>query len=101
MRFYPLKTCEEVARVSAGLIVQRINSFQPTEARPFVLGLPTGGTPVKTYELLVEMNKAGLVSFANVVTFNMDEYVGLPREHPESYWSFMHRVRKNIYYSKF
>ncbi len=37
------------------------------------------------------MHKAGRVSFKHVVTFNMDEYVGLPKEHPESYHSFMHR----------
>ena len=36
------------------------------------------------------MNKAGEVSFANVVTFNMDEYLGLPHEHDQSYWYFMH-----------
>ena len=59
--------------------------------RPFVLGLPTGGTPMTTYKALVEMHKAGQVSFKHVVTFNMDEYVGLPKEHPESYYSFMHR----------
>ena len=41
------------------------------------------------YKQLAKLNKAGKVSFANVVTFNMDEYVGIPREHPESYYSFM------------
>ncbi|STE87591.1 glucosamine-6-phosphate isomerase [Escherichia coli] len=64
---------------------------KPTADRPFVLGLPTGGTPMTTYKALVEMHKAGQVSFKHVVTFNMDEYVGLPKEHPESYYSFMHR----------
>ena len=53
------------------------------------MGLPTGGTPLTTYAELVKLNKAGEVSFANVVTFNMDEYVGLPESHPESYHSFM------------
>ncbi|XNM64262.1 glucosamine-6-phosphate deaminase [Escherichia coli] len=55
-----------------------------------MLGLPTGGTPLATYKVLVEMHKAGQVSFQHVVTFNMDEYVGLAKEHPESYHSFMH-----------
>ena len=58
--------------------------------RPFVLGLPTGSSPIGVYKKLAEMNKAGKVSFKNVVTFNMDEYVGLPREHDQSYWYFMH-----------
>lgn len=59
--------------------------------RPFVLGLPTGSTPLDTYAELIRMNKAGEVSFKNVVTFNMDEYVGLPEAHPESYHSFMYK----------
>ena len=60
------------------------------EDRPFVLGLPTGSSPLGVYKRLIEMNKAGKVTFRNVVTFNMDEYVGLPREHDQSYWYFMH-----------
>ena len=56
---------------------------------PFVLGLPTGSTPLSTYAELVRMVKAGELSFKNVISFNMDEYVGLPVEHPESYHSFM------------
>ena len=55
-----------------------------------MLGLPTGSSPIPIYAQLVAMYKRGEVSFANVVTFNMDEYVGLPREHEESYWHFMH-----------
>ena len=45
---------------------------------------------LKTYQELIKLNQAGEVSFKHVVTFNMDEYVGLPKEHPESYHSFMH-----------
>ncbi|HDO7238271.1 TPA: glucosamine-6-phosphate deaminase, partial [Klebsiella pneumoniae] len=71
-------------------IVNRINAFKPTAERPFVLGLPTGGTPLQTYKRLIELHKAGEISFKNVVTFNMDEYIGLPEEHPESYHSFMY-----------
>ncbi len=87
----PLTTAEQVGKWAARHIVNRINAFKPTADRPFVLGLPTGGTPMTTYKALVEMHKAGQVSFKHVVTFNMDEYVGLPKEHPESYYSFMHR----------
>ena len=58
--------------------------------KPFVLGLPTGSTPLGVYNKLIEMYKAGKVSFKNVITFNMDEYVGLPKKHDQSYWYFMH-----------
>ncbi|KAJ1864689.1 Glucosamine-6-phosphate isomerase (Glucosamine-6-phosphate deaminase) (GNPDA) (GlcN6P deaminase) [Coemansia sp. RSA 989] len=75
----------------ANYVRQRINEFKPTRKRPFVLGLPTGSTPVEVYWHLVDFYKRGLVSFRNVVTFSMDEYVGLPKTHPESYCSFMRR----------
>lgn len=70
-------------------VVKKINDFKPTAARPYVLGLPTGSTPLLLYGQLVEAYKQGKVSFQHVVTFNMDEYVDLARSHPESYHSFM------------
>lgn len=73
---------------AANHIIDAINSH--TGDRPFVLGLPTGSSPIGVYKNLVAANKAGRVTFKNVVTFNMDEYVGLPREHDQSYWYFMH-----------
>ncbi|WP_424410103.1 glucosamine-6-phosphate deaminase [Pasteurella sp. PK-2025] len=90
MRLIPLKNAEQVAKWSARYIVDRINQFNPSESRPFVLGLPTGSTPLKTYQELIALYQAGEVSFKHVVTFNMDEYVGLPKSHPESYHSFMY-----------
>lgn len=75
--------------VLANYIKERINQFNPTADRPFVLGLPTGSSPIGTYQKLVELYRQGQLSFEHVVTFNMDEYVGLPRDHPESYHSFM------------
>ena len=66
-----------------------VAQFQPSSERPFVLGLPTGSSPLGMYKALIELNREGKVSFRNVVTFNMDEYVGLPESHPESYHSFM------------
>jgi len=54
-----------------------------------VLGLPTGSTPLGTYKKLIELCDKGLVSFRHVVTFNMDEYVGISKDHPQSYHSFM------------
>jgi len=90
VRLIPLEKAQDVGLWSARHIVNRINAFKPTAERPFVLGLPTGGTPLNTYKRLIELHKAGEVSFKNVVTFNMDEYVGLPADHPESYRSFMY-----------
>ena len=55
-----------------------------------MLGLPTGSSPVIMYKKLIEAYNQKRVSFKNVVTFNMDEYVGLPVDHPESYHSFMY-----------
>lgn len=60
-----------------------------SQNKPFVLGLATGSTPIPTYTELVRIHKEEGLSFAHVITFNMDEYVGLPQEHPESYHSFM------------
>lgn len=74
---------------AAKYIADAINRKAATTSAPFVLGLPTGSTPLGTYQELIRLNKEGYVSFANVVTFNMDEYVGLPEEHPQSYHSFM------------
>jgi len=74
---------------TANYIAKSIIDFKPSEAKPFVLGLPTGSSPLGIYKELIKLNKKGVVSFKNVITFNMDEYVNLPREHPESYHSFM------------
>ena len=79
----------EVAQWTAAYIVEQIKQKASRSDAPFVLGLPTGSTPLETYRELIRLHKAGEVSFRNVITFNMDEYVGLPEEHPESYHSFM------------
>ncbi|MBR2367715.1 MAG: glucosamine-6-phosphate deaminase [Alistipes sp.] len=79
----------EVAAWAAAYIVEQINKKASNSDKPFVLGLPTGSTPLETYRELIRLHKAGEVSFRNVVTFNMDEYVGLEESHPESYHSFM------------
>ena len=76
---------------AADYVINRINEHNKRSDRPFVLGLPTGSSPIGMYRELVKAVSEGRVSFRNVVTFNMDEYVGLPEEHSESYYSFMHR----------
>ena len=80
---------DEVSLWVASYIRDRIVDYAPTAARPFVLGLPTGSSPLGTYRYLVDFHARGQLSFQYVITFNMDEYVDLPRDHPESYHSFM------------
>ena len=76
---------------AAHYIAARIKEKAARTNDPFVIGLCTGSTPIETYAELIRMVKAGELSFKNVISFNMDEYVGLPVEHPESYHSFMHK----------
>lgn len=89
MRLVIEDSSERVALWVATYVRKRIHDFKPTRERPFVLGLPTGSTPRLTYAKLIEFHRAGTLSFEHVVTFNMDEYVGLPESHPESYHTFM------------
>ena len=88
MRVVIQENYEKMCKWAADYIAARINAHAGD--RPFVLGLPTGSSPIGVYRELVRKNQAGELSFANVVTFNMDEYLGLPREHDQSYWYFMH-----------
>jgi len=74
---------------AANYVTRKINDFSLNESKPFVLGLPTGSSPLGMYKELIKLNKAGMVTFKNIVTFNMDEYANLPEDHPESYHSFM------------
>ena len=78
-----------ISQWAAEYVVSKINTAKPTAQKPFVLGLPTGSSPLGMYRALVAAHQAGRVSFEHVVTFNMDEYVGIPEEHPESYHTFM------------
>jgi glucosamine-6-phosphate deaminase len=89
MRLIIHRDYENACRWAASYIAGRINDFKPSAERPFVLGLPTGSSPLGIYRELIRLNKAGKVSFAQVVTFNMDEYVGLDENHPQSYHKFM------------
>lgn len=89
MRLIIKQDYQSISQWATDYVVARINAAKPTAERPFVLGLPTGSSPLGMYKALIEANKAGKVSFQNVVTFNMDEYIGLPEGHPESYHSFM------------
>lgn len=77
---------------AARYIAERIREKEASKpGEPFVIGLCTGSTPIETYAELARMVREGELSFKNVISFNMDEYVGLPEDHPESYHSFMHK----------
>jgi len=89
MRVIIQPTYELVSKWSANYVAKRINEFDPNKDKPFVLGLPTGSSPLGMYKELINLNKQGKVSFKFVTTFNMDEYVNIPQGHPESYHSFM------------
>ncbi len=80
---------EAMSRWAANYVANRIKEANPTPEKPFKLGCPTGSSPLGLYKELIKKYEAGEISFQNVITFNMDEYVHLPEEHPESYHSFM------------
>ncbi|MDR2921941.1 MAG: glucosamine-6-phosphate deaminase [Treponema sp.] len=80
---------EEASRWAAYYITGRINDYIKTSGKSFVLGLPTGSSPLLIYREFIRLNSEGKLSFANVHTFNMDEYVGLPPDHPQSYHYYM------------
>ena len=82
-------TEDNVGDWAAVYVMKKIREFNPTKDRKFVLGLPTGSTPLQMYKRLIEFYEKGLVSFEHVVTFNMDEYVGLEANHPQSYHYYM------------
>ena len=86
MKIIRAKDYKDMSRKAANII-----SAQVIMKPNCVLGLATGGTPVGTYKQLVEWYNKGDLDFSEVTTVNLDEYRGLPREHPESYWSFMHK----------
>jgi glucosamine-6-phosphate deaminase len=79
-------TEREVARALAARVAAAVN-----QSPGLVLGLPTGRTPVATYEELADLHAARRVSFAGVSTFNLDEFVGVDPRHPGSFRHFMER----------
>lgn len=89
MRLIIQSNYQKASKWAADYIVAKINQANPTSSKPYVLGLPTGSSPLGIYRELIDLNKKGKVSFKNVITFNMDEYVGIPQNHEQSYYTFM------------
>jgi glucosamine-6-phosphate deaminase len=89
MRIIIKKDYAEMSEWVSSYLKYKIKESQ-TSGESYVLGLPTGSTPLGVYNNLVNYHKNGELSFGNVTTFNMDEYVNLPKEHDQSYHYFMH-----------
>src|SRR5208283_3036889 len=76
---------DEMSRTAARIVARVIN-LKPNA----VLGMATGSTPLGLYKELVRMHREEGLDFSQVTTFNLDEYVGLPQQHEQSYHCFMH-----------
>lgn len=91
MNIIIVKNYEEMSIKAAHLFVAQLINKPDS-----VLGLATGSTPVGVYEQLIRFYKEGIISFKFAKAFNLDEYVGIPKNHPQSYWTFM----QNTFFSK-
>lgn len=87
MRLIITENYDRVSAWTAQYVVNKINAHKGD--KPFVLGLPTGSSPMGTYKELIRLYQAGEVSFKHVITFNMDEYCGISPDHDQSYYQFM------------
>jgi glucosamine-6-phosphate isomerase len=91
MRLIIKKNYDECAKWTADYMAGKIKKAETDNpGKPFVLGLPTGSTPLGVYKRLIALYEKKALSFRNIITFNMDEYVGLPASHPQSYHYFMY-----------
>jgi len=86
MRWIEVNTYEELSGKASEMIINAVKNNPNLK-----LGLATGSTPIGTYQRMIEDHKKNGTSYENVITVNLDEYVGLPKNHPESYRSFMDR----------
>ncbi len=93
MRVIIEPTYELLSKWAASYITRRIYQAKPTAKKPFVLGLPTGSSPIGTYKELIKLCKKGKVSFKHVITFNMDEYVGIPSGRPSGELPFVYEEK--------
>ena len=86
MIVHVFENAAQVARAAAALFTAQILKKPDS-----VLGLATGSTPIDTYQELIRLHKDGILDFSKVTTFNLDEYVGLPADHEQSYDYFMRK----------
>lgn len=84
MKVLMFKDHDEASHYAAQLVINQLK-----EKPDSVLGLATGSTPIELYDHLIDAVKAGEISFKEVSTFNLDEYLGIEADHPESFATFM------------
>ncbi|MCK4240890.1 MAG: glucosamine-6-phosphate deaminase [Candidatus Atribacteria bacterium] len=84
MEIKPISSYDEMSKLAAKMVAKQIKDKPNT-----VLGLATGSTPEGMYRELVKMHKEGELDLSQVITFNLDEYLGLSPEHPQSYHYYM------------
>ena len=84
MQVLVYKDAETIAKAAAAIFAGEITRKEGT-----VIGLATGSTPVPTYKELIRLNREGVLDFSKVISYNLDEYVGLKPDHPCSYRRFM------------
>jgi glucosamine-6-phosphate deaminase len=94
----------KMSKRAANYVAKKIIVAKPTAKKPFVLGLPTGSSPLGMYRELIELNKRGVISFENIITFNMDEYIGLPEGDEHTFGCYLyehifkHKSFKSVHY---
>lgn len=89
MRLIISSDYDKCSQWGADYVAYKINAARPSATKPFVLAIPAGSSPLGIYKRLIEMYKKGKLSFENVVIFNMNEYIGLEPDNPNSYRSFL------------
>ena len=77
---------EEMSQKAADIIIELLKK-KPNA----ILGLATGSTPIGLYKILIAKNKEKLISFKDVITYNLDEYCGIPKNHEQSYYTYMNK----------
>lgn len=85
MKVIIVKDYNAMSDMAAEIIANKIK-----EKNNAILGLATGSSPIGTYQRLVKKYENGEISFKNITTYNLDEYCGIDRTHPQSYYYFMH-----------
>ena len=84
MKLIVCKDYDEMSKEAAQIFIEQIKNKSNS-----VLGLATGSSPIGMYKELIKANESGSIDFKDVTTFNLDEYVGLSKDHPASYYYFM------------
>jgi glucosamine-6-phosphate deaminase len=86
MKIIKCKDYNEVSQRASEILVEQLKQKSNS-----VLGLATGSTPIGLYQKLIEAYEQNQISFKNVISYNLDEYIGIDRNHPQSYYQYMYK----------